>query len=76
VEAAKSSAEATTAVVSLSACDISQDFPTNVVDVQRVINEALGALTAVDDLSKDGIVNVVDVQIVISAALGLGCPAV
>ena len=42
-------------------------------DVQRLINQALGALPAANDLNGDGAVNVVDVQIVINAVLGLGC---
>jgi hypothetical protein len=58
-----------------SPCDINGDGVTNVVDVQLIINEALGVAPAVDDLNGDGVVNVVDVQIVINAALGLGCSA-
>ena len=45
------------------------------VDVQLVINEALGIIPAVNDLNGDSVVNVVDVQIEINAALGLGCAA-
>ena len=45
-----------------------------VVDVQMIINEALGAIPGVHDLNHDGVVNVADVQKVINAALGLGCP--
>ena len=62
-------------VTQYSLCDINQDSIANVVDVQRIINEALGVAAAADDLNGDGIVNVVDVQIVINAALGLGCTA-
>jgi hypothetical protein len=58
-----------------SPCDVNQDQSTNVADVQRVINEALGVAPAVNDLNHDGAVNVPDVQIVINAALGLGCSA-
>ena len=56
-------------------CDIDGSGAVNVVDVQRIINEALGVAAAVDDLNGDGAVNVVDVQIVINSALGLGCTA-
>ena len=61
--------------VPVSPCDINYDGVANVVDVQLIINEALGVTPAVNDLNGDGVVNVVDVQIVINAALGLGCVA-
>jgi hypothetical protein len=57
-----------------SACDVNQDTNTNVVDVQNLINEALGVVAAVHDLNHDGAINVADVGIVINSALGLGCP--
>ena len=63
------------AVSAYSKCDVNQDTRTNVVDVQLIINEALGVAAANNDLNGDGKVNVVDVQIVINAALGLGCTA-
>ena len=53
-----------------STCDV-----TNVADVQRVINEALGLASATDDLNQDGAVNVVDVQIEMNAAINLVCKA-
>jgi uncharacterized repeat protein (TIGR01451 family) len=53
-------------------CDINGDGTVNVVDVQLIINEALGVTPAVNDLNGDSVVNVVDVQILINAALGLG----
>jgi hypothetical protein len=56
-------------------CDIDQDGSTNVVDVQRIINEALGVTPASHDLNGDGVVTVADVQLVINAALGVGCMA-
>jgi hypothetical protein len=59
----------------VSSCDINGDGSTNVSDIQRVINEALGVALAVHDLNGDGVVNVVDVQKVITAALTLSCPA-
>jgi hypothetical protein len=59
----------------LSPCDVNQDGKTNVLDVQMMINEALGKLAGTNDLDGDKIVNVVDVQIVIDAALNLGCSA-
>jgi hypothetical protein len=60
---------------SFSKCDINQDGPTNVVDVQRMIDEVLQAIPAVNDLDGDGEVTAADVQIVMRAALGLGCSA-
>jgi len=53
--------------------DINGDGVTNVVDVQLMINEALGGTKAVNDLNADGAVNVVDVQIVIDAVFNMGC---
>ena len=58
-----------------SLCDVNRDTNINVVDVQLMVNEALGVLNALHDLNADGFVNVVDVQIDINAALGLGCAA-
>jgi hypothetical protein len=48
---------------------------TNIGDVQRMINEALGVMPASNDLNGDGMAGVVEVQIVIHATLGLGCTA-
>ena len=62
-------------LATISSCDVNADGNTNVTDVQALINQALGVVTATDDLTGDGLVNVVDVQIVINAALGLGCAA-
>jgi hypothetical protein len=45
------------------------------MDVQDVINQALGKMQATNDLNSDGAVNVVDAQIVINAVLGQGCLA-
>ena len=68
---AQANASDTTTI--LSPCDVNQDGLTNVADVQKTIDEALGALPAVNDLNLDGVVNVVDIQIVINASLGQGC---
>jgi hypothetical protein len=57
------------------ACDVTGDNVANVADVQRLIKEALGAISAGDDLNKDGSVNVADIQIVIDAATGMVCTA-
>jgi len=56
-----------------SPCDVNQDGKTNVSDVQKTINEALGATAAANDLNADHVVNAVDIQIVVNAVLGLGC---
>jgi uncharacterized repeat protein (TIGR01451 family) len=56
-----------------SPCDVGQYGTTNVADVQTIVNEALGHVSAANDLNRDGEVNVIDVQIAINAALGLGC---
>ncbi len=53
--------------------DVNCDISVNAVDVQLVINEALGLPTDYDcDVNDDGPVNAVDVQLVINAALGIG----
>jgi probable HAF family extracellular repeat protein len=59
--------------VGLNSCDVNQDDVVNVLDVQIMVNEALGGHSPLDDLNGDGVVNVVDVQIDINAALQLGC---
>jgi hypothetical protein len=59
--------------ISPLACNVSGDGSPSVADVQLVVNQALGAMTAVDDMNNDGAVNVVDVQIVMNAALQSGC---
>jgi hypothetical protein len=61
-------------VGSQSTCAISQSA-TPIMDVQLIVNQALGAMPATNDLNDDGVVNVIDVQIVTNAALGLGCSA-
>jgi hypothetical protein len=60
--------------IAFSKCDVNQDGATNVLDAQRIVNEAFGAAAAID-LTGDGAVNVVDAQIVINAILHLGCSA-
>ncbi|MBI4557423.1 MAG: carboxypeptidase regulatory-like domain-containing protein [Candidatus Hydrogenedentes bacterium] len=52
--------------------DINSDNNVNAVDVQLVINAALGLASSYNcDVDHDGYVNAVDVQLVINAALGL-----
>jgi uncharacterized repeat protein (TIGR01451 family) len=61
-----------TAIIPIT-CNVTGDATANIVDVQAVINQALGVNPAVNDLNSDGVVNVADVQILINAALSLGC---
>jgi hypothetical protein len=63
----------TAGTVTAFTCDLNGDGVVNVVDVQLIINEALGVIPPIHDLNGDGVVNVADVQLVINAALGLGC---
>ena len=63
------------AILALSLCDVNRDQKTDIMDVQDVINQALGKMQATNDLNSDGAVNVVDAQIVINAVLGQGCLA-
>ena len=52
--------------------DVDGNSVVNAVDVQLVINEALGITGPHDcDIDGDGVVNAVDVQLVINAALGM-----
>jgi len=53
-----------------ASCDINNDGRVDVADVQRIVNEALGALQAANDLNDDGVVNVIDVAKLIDAAMG------
>jgi uncharacterized repeat protein (TIGR01451 family) len=62
-----------TLTVTGSPCDLNQDGFFTVIDVQAIINEALGTSQASNDLNDDHVVNAVDIQIVINAALKLGC---
>ena len=54
-------------------CNLAGNASVSAADIQLMINEALGSITAASDLNGDGLVNIVDVQIEINAALGLPC---
>jgi hypothetical protein len=60
-------------VNTILACDVNGDGVANVLDVQALINEALGVQKPLNDLSGSGAVNVLDIQIELNAALGNGC---
>ena len=60
-------------VTPLSACDVMQNGRYSVAEVQRMINEALGAFSPKNDLNADGKIDVADVQIVMSAVMGMAC---
>jgi len=60
-------------ITSAISCDVDGNGSVTVADVQAIVNQAVGAIPAVDDLDGNGAVNVVDVQRVINAVLGLGC---
>ncbi len=70
---AAASASDPTTIVALSPCDTNLDGSTNVLDVQRMVKQALGVASAASDLNQDGKVNVVDSQIVIGAVLSSVC---
>jgi len=58
--------------VDAARADINRDGVINAIDVQLVINAALGISSEYDaDINGDGVVNAVDVQLVINAALGI-----
>ncbi len=57
--------------------DVNASGGVDAVDVQLVINEALGIETDYEcDINGDGLVNAVDVQLVINAALGIDIPGI
>jgi hypothetical protein len=53
-------------------CDINSDGPTNVVDVQVLVNVILGTATNNGncDVNRDGTVNVIDLQTLCNVVLG------
>ncbi|MCC6364404.1 MAG: right-handed parallel beta-helix repeat-containing protein [Bryobacterales bacterium] len=60
-----------------SRCDINTDASVNVVDLQLLVNIAIGAasLPGVGDLNRDGRVDVIDVQTLVNVLLGAAaCP--
>jgi probable HAF family extracellular repeat protein len=66
---------ATATIAQGSLCDVNGDGNVNIIDIQMMINEALGTDRAANDLNGDGVVNVVDIQIDINGVLMLGCEA-
>jgi len=72
---ASETAQATVSIGQGSPCDVNQDGAVNVLDVQAMVDEALGSSAPNNDLTGDGVVNVVDIQIDINGALQLGCEA-
>jgi hypothetical protein len=62
-----------------SLCDLNSDASVNVVDVQFLVNIALGIVSGQPgqgDLNHDGLVNVIDLQLLINTILGTSaCPA-
>jgi hypothetical protein len=65
----------TVSVVAPSACDLNDNGNIGVSDIQKIVNEALGLVSATDDLDGSGAVNAIDVQIEINAALYSVCEA-
>ncbi len=59
--------------IGVASCDMNGDGIVNVIDVQLLVDQALGIFPATGDINGDGSVNVVDVQLVVNAVLGLGC---
>src|SRR5262249_18884585 len=49
------------------------DGVVNVVDVQLIVDQALGIFPPISDINGDDVVNIIDVQLTVNAALGLGC---
>lgn len=61
-----------------SRCDINADTAVNVVDLQMLVNIAIGvtSMPGVGDLNRDGRVDVIDVQGLVNVLLGAAaCPA-
>jgi hypothetical protein len=55
-------------------CTISGDQNASILDVQVLINQALGLLPPANDLNHDGVINLVDVAKLMGAVVGNGCP--
>jgi hypothetical protein len=56
-------------------CDLNSDVQLTVVDVQTIINQALGLSPPSADLNHDGAVSIADAQILLNAVRGAGtCP--
>jgi hypothetical protein len=57
----------------VSRCDCNRDGVVNVLDLQRVVNVAIGATSPLgsEDLNRDGVMNVIDVQTLVSIILGI-----
>jgi YD repeat-containing protein len=58
-------------------CDVNGDGQVNAVDVQAIVNMALGVTssTVAADFDEDGVINVVDVQTLINVVAGIAtCP--
>jgi len=66
-------AQATGTIGQGSPCDVNEDGNVDILDVQMMVDEALGTDQANNDLDGDGVVNVVDIQIDINGVLKLGC---
>jgi hypothetical protein len=62
-----------------SRCDLNGDGSVNVIDLQRLVNLALGIIAGppeFGDLNRSGSVDVLDVQLLVNVILGTGgCPA-
>jgi hypothetical protein len=57
----------------MSPCDVNQDGTLNVSDVQMIVDQALGIMSAANAMNHGGVTNVVEVQIVTNAVLGKTC---
>jgi hypothetical protein len=59
--------------LSTSPCDINKDGVVNLLDVQLITNQVVGATACTNDLNGDGLCNIIDFQRVVNAALGGQC---
>ena len=60
--------------ISLFTCTVSGDQNASVLDIQILINQALGLIPPANDLNHDGVINLVDVAKLMGAVVGSGCP--
>jgi Hydrazine synthase alpha subunit middle domain/Dockerin type I domain len=61
---------------SASRCDLNGDSVVNILDLQVLVNIALGTATGSGDLNRDGRVDLLDLEALIGTLLGIGsCPA-
>ena len=59
----------------LSPCDLTQDGSIDILDVDAIVQQALGNAACSNDINSDGLCDIIDAQIVANVGIGLlSCP--